>query len=304
MIPSSTSARPSPDEPPGTLRNFSVRLPNELYEELQALSTRTEKSMNKLIGDAVADLVDRPDLTMTSAPSDINAKIAQDAVKQTDEAIGPLKGIAHHASNRGQIALSAVLYAAAARVIGKKDGPEEASKELARSAMAAEQSRYYELAVALYEESLRVNPNNLEAANRLGQRLHHLAARGDDVERYRAAAELLGRVTFVDDHAKLFHGWSALHVARADGDPYAEERAIAEIEESLKKWAFSQRRDEERRSWLRQVQRLSTLGLRANAEALVDFANHTARWRPISLDELEPVARDEQALEPPASPVE
>ena len=126
-----------------------------LYEELRALSGRTEQSMNKLIGNAVARFVERPDLTVTAGPGDINARIAQDAIKQTDEAIGPLKGIAKHASNRGQIALACVLYAAAARVIRDKDGDEEASRELARSAMAAEQSRYYELAVALYEASLQ-----------------------------------------------------------------------------------------------------------------------------------------------------
>ena len=270
---------PAGDEP-GALRNFSVRLPDDLHRELAARRDQTGESMNKLIGDAVAAFLDRPDLALTSAPSDINARIAQDAVRQTADAIGPLKGIAKHASNRGQMALASVLYAAAARLIHEKDGAETASTELARSAMAAEQSRYYELAVALYEEALRLNPNNLEAANRLGQRLHHLAAsQGDDVERYRRAADQLSRVTFVDNHAKLFHGWSALYVARADQDPYAEERAVAEIEEALKAWAFSQRADDQRRSWLRHVQRLVRAGLEARAGSLVEFANSNARWR-------------------------
>src|SRR3954451_12475431 len=88
---------------PGALRNFSVRLPADLYRELAALRDRTGESMNKLIGDAVAGFVDRPDLALTSAPSDINARIAQDAVRQSTDAIGPIKGIAKHASNRGQM---------------------------------------------------------------------------------------------------------------------------------------------------------------------------------------------------------
>src|SRR6266511_86542 len=265
------------DADPGALRNFSVRLPADLYRELAALRDRTGESMNKLIGDAVAVFVDRPDLALTSAPSDINARIAQDAVRQSTDAIAPLKGIAKHASNRGQMALASVLYAAAPRLIREKDGSETASMELARSAMAAEQSRYYELAVALYEEALHLNPNNLEAANRLGQRLHHLAAsQGDDVDRYRRAADQLARVTFVDNHAKLFHGWSAMYVARADGDPYAEERAVAEIEEALKAWAFSQRADDQRRSWLRHVQRLVRAGLSEHAQTLIAFANSNA----------------------------
>jgi tetratricopeptide (TPR) repeat protein len=289
---SKTDEGPAGGDAPGALRNFSVRLPDDLYGELAALRDRTGESMNKLIGDAVAAFVDRPDLGLTSASSDINPRIAQDAVRQTTDAIGPLKGIAKHASNRGQIALASVLYAAAARLIRDKDGLETASAELARSAMAAEQSRYYELAVALYEEALRLNPNNLEAANRLGQRLHHLAtSRGDDIERYRRAAEHLARVTFVDNHAKLFHGWSALHVARADRDPYAEERAIAEIEEALKAWAFAQRADDRRRSWLRQIQRLVQAGLRSRADTLVEFANSNASWHPIAPDDIAPPDR-------------
>jgi tetratricopeptide (TPR) repeat protein len=285
----SRSEPASSDAQPGALRNFSVRLPADLYEELTALREQSGESMNKLIGDAVAAFVDRPDLALTSAPRDINPRIAQDAVRQSTDAIGPLKGIAKHASNRGDMALASVLYAAAARLIREKDGAETASVELARSAMAAEQSRYLELAVALYEEALRVNPNNLEAANRLGQRLHHLAAsHGDDVERYRRAAEQLARVTFVDNHAKLFHGWSALHVARADGDRFAEERAVADIEEALKAWAFSQRADDQRRSWLRQIQRLVQAGLAARAESLVEFANSNARWRPIEPNDIAP----------------
>lgn len=276
------------------VRNFSVRLPADLYEELRGLSDRSEQSMNKLIGDAVAALVQRPDLALTTGPGDINARIAQDAVRQTHEAIGPLMGIAKHASNRGQMALAAVLYAAAARLIREKDDDQTASTALARSAMTVEQSGYHELAVALYEESLRVNSNNLEAVNRLGQRLHHLAAaRGDDVERYRRAADLLARVTFVDNRAKLFHGWSTLYVARADGDPYGQERAVAEIEESLKAWAFAQHRDDERRRWLRQVQRLVSAGLPDRAEGLVEFANQNVRWRRIEPKDLVPVARQD-----------
>lgn len=278
---------------PGKLRNFSVRLPEDLYDELRALSDQAGRSMNKLIGDAVAAFVDRPDLALTSAPSDINPRIAQDAVRQGPDAIGPLKGIAKHASNRGQMALAAVLYAAAARLIDEKDGSETASSDLARSAMAAEQSRYYELAVALYEEALRLNTNNLEAANRLGQRLHHLAAtQGDDIERYRRSADLLARVTFVDNHAKLFHGWSALHVARADGDRYTEERAVAEIEEALKAWAFGQRSDRERPRWLRQIRQLVGAGLRSNADSLVTFANDNASWRRIDPED---IAANDQA---------
>lgn len=264
-------------------RNFSVRLPEELYGRLEALAERTGESMNKLVGTAVALLVKSPDLAPSAVASDINSQIARDALRQGPEAIAPLKGIAKHASNRDQIALACVLWAAAARLIASTDGPAAASQELGHSAVVAETSNRVELAVALYEEALRLDPNNLEVANRLGQRLHHLAQQnGDNIERYRQAEQHLARVTFVDDHAKLFHGWAALHVARADGDHLAEERALGEIDEALKRWAFGKRDGSERSSWLRQIERLRAIGLAGKAQALVEFANQNARWDPIS----------------------
>lgn len=195
-------------------RNFSVRLPEALYDQLEALAGRRGESMNKLVGNAVALMVNSPDLAPSANSGDISTSIARDALRQGPEAIGPLKGIAKHASNRDQIALACVLWAAAARLVAVTAGPEAASQELTHSAVIAEKSNRSELSVALYEEALKLDVNNLEAANRLGQRLHHLAQQaGDDVERYRQAESHLSRVTFVDDHAKLFHGWSALHVA-------------------------------------------------------------------------------------------
>ncbi|MCB0979133.1 MAG: hypothetical protein M9961_19000 [Ilumatobacteraceae bacterium] len=263
-------------------RNFSVRLPEALYDQLEALAGRRGESMNKLVGNAVALMVNSPDLAPSANSGDISTSIARDALRQGPEAIGPLKGIAKHASNRDQIALACVLWAAAARLVAVTAGPEAASQELTHSAVIAEKSNRSELSVALYEEALKLDVNNLEAANRLGQRLHHLAQQaGDDVERYRQAESHLSRVTFVDDHAKLFHGWSALHVARADGDKTKEERAVAEIDEALRRWAFGQRDGAERTSWLRQLQRLREAGLGAQASVLVEFANRNARWEPI-----------------------
>lgn len=284
MVSSPSVARhPQSDEPElRPRRNFSVRLPEELYSQLEGLAERTGESMNKLIGTAVALLVKSPDLAPSAVASDINSQIARDALRQGPEAIAPLKGIAKHASNRDQIALACVLWAAAARLVASTEGPTAASQELGHSAVVADKSNRVELAVALYEEALRLDPNNLEVANRLGQRLHHLAQQnGDNIERYRQAAQHLARVTFVDDHAKLFHGWAALHVARAEGDHLAEERALGEIDEALKRWAFGKRDGLERSSWLRQIERLRAIGLAAKAQALVEFANQNARWDPI-----------------------
>lgn len=279
MIPSTAVDHPSPTP---ARRNFSVRLPEGLYRELEALSERTGDSMNKLIGTAVAMLVAKPDLAPTAVSNDINAQIARDAVRQGPEAIGPLKGIAKHASNRDQVALASVLWAAAARLVAEQDGPERASQDLAHTAAVAEGAGRLEIAVALYEEALRLDMNNLEAANRLGQRLHHLAHQTGDVDRYRQAEEHLRRVTFVDNHAKLFHGWSALHVALADNDRAGVDRALVEIDEALKAWAFGDRTGRNRSAWTRQLRRLHELGFQDRVDSLLDFAARNGRWPEIT----------------------
>jgi tetratricopeptide (TPR) repeat protein len=271
-------------QPTPSRKNFSVRLPDSLYGRLEALGQRTGESMNKLIGTAVAMLVNAPELAPTAVANDINAQIARDAVRQGPEAIGPLKGIAKHAHNRDQVALASVLWAAAARLVAEVDGPERASQDLSHTAVVADSSGRHELAVALFEEALRLDPNNLEAANRLGQRLHHLAHQhDDDVERYRQAERHLARVTFVDSYAKLFHGWAALYVARADHDPYMEDRAVGEIDEALKAWAFSDRGGKDRTSWVRHLKRLEGMGLHERVLGLIDFAARNARWQQVTL---------------------
>jgi tetratricopeptide (TPR) repeat protein len=268
-------------------RSLSLRLPELMTQQLQQIARSRGESMNSLIVAAVADLIGRPDYAPVSATADIHPQIARDAIRQGPEAIAPLKGIARHASNRGQVALASVLWAAAARLVTHESGPARGAAELAHTGGVAESSGHLELAVVLYEEALRLDPNNLEAVNRFGQLLHHLAQKeGDNVARYREAERQLARVTFLDNHAKLFHGWSALNIARADRDADREERAVAEIEEALKSWAFGQRDGHERLSWLRQVRRLGEMGLEPEARALVAFANRNARWEPIRESEL------------------
>lgn len=135
--------------------------------------------MNELVGRAIADMLGRPDLAPVRTAEDISSQIARDAIRSGPEAIGPLKGIARHCANVGQPALAAVLWAAAARLVlvTPEQGPEAAANEFAHTAAVMEESNHFEIAVALWQEALALDPNNLVAANRLGQRLHHLAQR-------------------------------------------------------------------------------------------------------------------------------
>ena len=271
-------------------KNFSIRLPAALYDAFSIRAKDRGQSLNNFIGDALAAFVERPDLAPGQVGPDISPNIARDAVRQGPEAIPALKGIATHAAKRDQVNLACVLWAAAARLVGVTEGSVRAAEELNHSAEVAEESKHYELAVALWREALLIDPNNLETANRLGQRLHHLAYRSGDVERYREAERLLARVTFVDNHAKLFHGWSALRVAMSDQAVDQRDRAIAEIDEALKAWAFGQRQPAERMRWLRQVRRLVDEGYQGQAENLIDFANRNARWEPLSPQDLAPLS--------------
>jgi hypothetical protein len=99
-----------------------------------------------------------------------------------------------------------------------------------------------------------------------------------NLERYRSAAALLSRVTFIDDRARLYHGWSTLHLARAEGDQHAVTRSLAEIDEAMRRWAFASRDPKERLSWERQLERLRDLGYVSDADELVTFASQHARW--------------------------
>lgn len=261
-----------------------MRLSTALYDRLDSLSTERGESMNALVNEAVARLLDAPELAPASRTADIDSRIAQDAVRRGSDAIGPLKGIAKHLSNLDMVALAAVVWAAAARLVAEADGPEVASVDFTRTAEVVERGNHHELAVVLYEQAIQLDTNNLEATNRLGQRLHHLAQRHDDLDRFRRAEQLLAKVTFLDNHAKLFHGWAAYRVAAADNDELGTDRARAELVEALKSWAFSDRDASSRRAWIRQLTNLAREpALQGCVEDLVRFANRSAAWEPIDL---------------------
>lgn len=99
-----------------------------------------------------------------------------------------------------------------------------------------------------------------------------------NVDRYRQAEQLLSCVTFVDDRARLFHGWASLFIARSEGDTHTVTRALAEIDEAMRRWAFAARELRERGAWERQVSRLRDAGFGEQASSLASFAEQHARW--------------------------
>jgi len=263
---------------------FSVRLPPSLYRSLREKASTESVSMNALITEAVARFLERPELAPSAGLKDIDSRIAADAVRRSDRTVGALKGIGKHLLNVDQVALAAVVYAAAARLVAEQDQM-SASRELAFTADQVQHRNHLELAASVYEESLRQDPNNLEAVNRLGQLVHHLAEREGDLERYQRAEALLSRVTFIDNRAKLFHGWSKLHLAREAADRYSEDAALREIDEAMRSWAFGQHDATERQRWLRQLRRLKNIDPKYEGLVgeLVEFARaHGWRTHPVT----------------------
>src|SRR3954470_15072370 len=93
---------------------------------------------------------------------------ARDAIRQGPEAIAPLKGIAKYASSRDQMALAAVCWATAARLVTLQQGAVAGSQELSHSAAILARTNFRELTIGLLEEAVQLDPNNLEAVSRLG----------------------------------------------------------------------------------------------------------------------------------------
>lgn len=268
----------------------TIRLPSSLKKALVDRKSDGE-SINDAIKGAIAAYVGRPELAPRNIEKDVSEQLARDAVRLGTEAIGSLIRIANHCKNRDQLSLACVLWTAAARLTlqqSEEDGGGRlaAAQQLSRSASTAWAGKRYELAVALWRESLDLDPDLLEAANRLGQALYFRARNDKSVTPsdqqilYREAEGLLGRVMY-DNRARLFHGWAMYYLAVADKHVDRSERALDEVLEAMKGWAFGQRALDTRSSWLRQVAELGRVDAE-RAEKLVDFANRNASWPSVS----------------------
>jgi len=275
------------------MKNVSLRLSDELGRELDELAKARASSMNSVIGDLIAQAVGKPVLATSAAPRDIPVAIAQDACRFGPEAIGAMKGVAKQLYERDLVAASAVVYAAAARLIASDPDPERggldrASAELTETAQKVVEANHLELGILLAQEAIQpgLNPKNRRARNLLGQWLVRSAQRDSDISKYRRAAELLAEVMEYDDRARLFHGLAALAVANSEADRTARSAALDHIDKAMRKWAFGNRNPTERRSWLNQLRRLGEYEASGLQESLIEFANENSSWQEIRAEEL------------------
>lgn len=279
---------------PTPRKSLTIRLPDELSRHLEQLAQEAGTSMNKVVEELVAGASGLPEFAPSAGVSDIQTPIARDACHFDGEAIGPLKGIARHLFNRGQIALAAVIWTSAARLVAanpdpERGGPIAASSELTHTAMTLEKANHRELAIWLLRQALRpeLNRQNRTAKNLLGQWLVKSAQRDGDVEKYREAAELLSGLVEFDSHAQLFHGLATLELALYDNDGTLRDQSVDEIARALRRWAFGNPNTNERQAWLRQLRALSEKGADGAVDDLIAFANTEAGWERIRPEDLE-----------------
>lgn len=275
------------------MKNISLRLSDELGRELDELAKTRAISMNSVIGDLIAQAVGKPMFAASASPRDIPVGLAQDACRFGPEAIGAMKGVAKQLYERDLVAASAVVYAAAARLIASDPDPERggrdrASAELTETAQRAVEANHLELGILLAREAIlpELNPKNRRARNLLGQWLVRSAQRDSDISKYRRAAELLSEVMEYDDRARLFYGFAALAVANSEADRTARSAALDHVDKAMRRWAFGNRNPTERRSWLNQLRRLSEYGVDELQESLIEFANENSSWQEVGVDEV------------------
>lgn len=264
-------------EPSG---RFSVRVPRSLHHRLVRSAEREGSSVNQLVNVLLARELERPapaNVGGDVSSEDAHENLAALAVRSGPQSIGPLKGTARFLRDRGDVNLACLLYALAAVRIQEAEGPQAASRELGKASALARQHGSYQLAEALLRESLQHDPTNLRSSSALGQLLHHQG-------RYGEAVDCLERAAGIDNHAKLFLGWSRL-LAGLDA---RKEQEVADgssqLGEALRQWAYGNHNSSERANWIRQLRRLRALGSRfaEQTSQLIEFANSNASWGEIA----------------------
>lgn len=266
-------------KPVSERQSMPLRLPGDLHRQLKERAEKDGVSMNDLAVAGVRNVLDGVvEITPSPGPGVPDAR--EDLVMAAlSSEIGALKGIAQHYGNLGLLNLSSLLYGLAAELTASTD-PKQASKELVRTANALPR-RKRDLALGLLQIALRHNPENEVAKNHLGQALYFA---GD----YKEAARHLASVRERDNHAKLFHGWASLHLARETDNRSATTRARDEIVTALQAWAFGSHDQRERARWLRQVGQLERLGAdyQQTVDELLSYANDNTSWPEVSRGDL------------------
>lgn len=277
---------------------FSVRVPRTLHRRLAERAAQEACSLNQLVASVLGEGLSPAAGRADHPPVDAHEDLAAVAVRSTPQAIGPLKGIATHLRDRGAVNLACLVYAQAATRVHEAEGAQAASRDLGMAAALARRASRWTLAEALFHESVRLDPTNLRSRSGLGQLLHHQQRHDEAIDHLEPAAE-------VDNHARLFLGWSRLLAGLEQRDERQVTTGVEALVAALRNWAYGNTSNSDRVSWERQLRRLRALGSRFASEAqqLVEFADAHAGWGTIDPDTIaEPTGFEDADTHGPAMP--
>ena len=257
---------------------FSVRVPRSLHRQLVQRAEQEQSSLNQYVVTLLASGLVPAHAIAADPDRDAREPITADAVRSDPRSVPALKGIASFLRQRGDASLACLVYAFAASRIANFESREEASRELAMAGALARREGRNRLAVALLQESLRIDGTNLRANSSLGQLLYREG-------RYAEAISHLEEAAGVDNYARTYLGWSKILLGLDREDNSLRKEGLSDLTDALRRWSYQNVNKTERQSWLHQLQRLSQLGdsYRQEVEQLRNFANTNARWGPIDL---------------------
>jgi hypothetical protein len=153
--------------------------------------------------------------------------------------------------------------------------PTATADHYGRWAWTAKQRGFTTLALAMWEEGLRVQPDgNHRSRSSYGQLLYELG-------RYQAACDQLRDVP--DREGALTYKKARLRLTAAAGaEPHEREAIIESIREVMRMWAFGSASQQEARLWRKHLDDLAATGMddvNALAVELREFALKNSRWR-------------------------
>lgn len=274
-------------------KKINIPLRAEVHRQLKDKAQSVGLTMYEIAAAAIEEAVTGEAVTVVATDPEMGDTKADLALLAVRGEIAPLMGIAKHYANLNKPRLATVLYALAAERIaaGSADGEpdiSEAVRQLLHTASVARQHwKQNELAEALYQRALVLQPNNLAAKNHLGQLRYFSGDR-------EGAVEYLQKVKDRDNRALLFYGRARYELARDAGDPVEQKRAREDIVAALETWAFGNPDPDERRLWLRQVANVEAYGadLSQAVDELIDYANANSSWKSIDRSELPEVTTE------------
>jgi len=260
---------------------FSVRIPSSLHQALDALASIEGVSLNSLVSTVLAE----------RAGHEVTAPSPKAIPEETLIGLLPVDDVEGHSLiDSAHIALRvaytvardfsqpsiglalAILCGDRWKHFGSKD---QIADHYGKVAWLAKQKGFTTLALALWEEGLRIKPEgNHKSSSSYGQLLYELG-------RYARAADCLKDVP--DRDGSITYKKACLRTLPQGLEQREERTALLDsIREVMRMWAYGSSSQQEAKNWRRHVADLECIGTNDVAELgkeLRDFARKHSRWR-------------------------